>query len=133
MAQRGTEAARPQEQNPAQVASASKTADRGNGSTGKPSEKSTESTQRMTFSSDEIAARAYQIYERDGRADGRDMDHWLQAERELREERSRGDSAAISARPEQNRAEVSPRATSPARPPRADEAPRSARRHQAAP
>ena len=133
MAQRGTEATRPQQQNPAQVASASKTADRGNGPSGKPSEKSTESTQRMSFSSDEIAARAYQIYERDGRADGRDMDHWLQAERELREERSRRGNVAMSERPEQNRGEAPSRGSAPSRPPRADEAPRSARRHQPAP
>lgn len=39
------------------------------------------------FSSDEIAERAYQIFEREGRNDGRDMEHWLQAERELRMER----------------------------------------------
>ena len=39
------------------------------------------------FSSDEIAERAYQIFEREGRMNGRDMDHWLQAERELRMER----------------------------------------------
>jgi hypothetical protein len=31
-----------------------------------------------------IAERAYQIWEREGRPHGRDMDHWLQAERELK-------------------------------------------------
>ena len=41
----------------------------------------------QVFSSDEIAQRAYQIFEREGRTDGRDMDHWLQAEQELRRER----------------------------------------------
>ena len=40
-----------------------------------------------TISTEEIAARAYEIYEREGRGDGRDMDHWLQAENELRAER----------------------------------------------
>ena len=30
-----------------------------------------------------IAARAYQLYEARGGGDGRDMDDWLQAEREL--------------------------------------------------
>jgi hypothetical protein len=33
---------------------------------------------------DEIAAQAYQIYLREGCPEGRDMDHWLQAEAELR-------------------------------------------------
>jgi len=58
-------------------------------------------------SSDEIAARAYQIFEREGRMDGRDMDHWLQAEQELRTERERT-SGKLSA----------------------ENAPRSARQHQ---
>ena len=40
------------------------------------------------FQSDDIAARAYQIFEREGRAEGRAMDHWLQAERELKNERA---------------------------------------------
>lgn len=35
----------------------------------------------------EIAARAYQIFEREGRTDGRDLEHWLQAEVELRSKR----------------------------------------------
>lgn len=33
---------------------------------------------------DEIAAQAYQIYLREGCPEGRDLDHWLQAEIELR-------------------------------------------------
>src|SRR5436305_14386860 len=41
----------------------------------------------ITPSDDEIAARAYEIYEREGRSDGKAMDHWLQAESELRAER----------------------------------------------
>jgi hypothetical protein len=43
----------------------------------------------QVFKNDQIAERAYQIFEREGRMDGRDMDHWLQAERELRTERER--------------------------------------------
>jgi hypothetical protein len=31
----------------------------------------------------EIAERAYRIWEREGRPDGRDLDHWLRAEREV--------------------------------------------------
>ena len=56
----------------------------GNGNGGAP-----ESSDTEIFSSDEIAERAYQIFEREGRMNGRDMDHWLQAERELRMERER--------------------------------------------
>ena len=33
---------------------------------------------------DEIAAHAYQIYLREGCVEGRDLDHWLKAEQELR-------------------------------------------------
>jgi hypothetical protein len=120
MARKATEAPRPQEQSSsAQVMAASNTAsERGNGSAGKP-------TRNEGFSSDEIAARAYQIYEREGRADGRDMDHWLAAERELRQERSTAVSSGDITEPgEQDRR------PSPSRPPQADEAPRSARRHQ---
>ena len=36
---------------------------------------------------DEIAQRAYAIYIREGRVDGRDMDNWLRAETELIAER----------------------------------------------
>jgi len=32
---------------------------------------------------DKIRERAYEIWDRDGRQDGRDHDYWLQAEREL--------------------------------------------------
>ena len=37
-------------------------------------------------SSDRIAARAYEIYEREGRIDGRDLENWLKAEAELKVE-----------------------------------------------
>ena len=48
-----------------------------------------------SFAPEEIAARAYDIYEREGRTDGKDMEHWLRAEEELRSERNRaGDTAA---------------------------------------
>ena len=63
------------------------------------------------FSSDEIAARAYQIFEREGRMDGRDMDHWLQAEQELRREREQRGGANANAM-------------------NAENSPRSARQHQ---
>ena len=37
------------------------------------------------LSRDEIARRAYDLYEARGAEDGRDLDDWLRAERELRE------------------------------------------------
>ena len=99
------------------MSASNRTSDRGNGSAGQQG-------QNETFNSDEIATRAYQIYEREGRTDGRDMDHWLRAERELREERSKaGTAGEIAGRLEPDRGQSS-------RPQRADEAPRSARRHQ---
>ena len=61
----------------------------------------------IQFNSDEVAQRAYQIFEREGRLDGRDMEHWLQAERELRSERERATGGV-----------------------NAQNAPRSARQHQ---
>ncbi len=42
-------------------------------------------TVEATPTDDEIARRAYQIYEARGGAHGRDVDDWLQAERELRQ------------------------------------------------
>jgi hypothetical protein len=39
---------------------------------------------------DEIAAHAYQIYLREGCVEGRDMDHWLKAEAELRARSTNG-------------------------------------------
>ena len=63
------------------------------------------------FSSEEIAERAYQIFEREGRTDGRDMEHWLQAERELRMEREKRGGANSNAM-------------------NAENTPRSARQHQ---
>jgi hypothetical protein len=37
---------------------------------------------------EEIALCAHQIWEQAGRPDGRDMEHWLQAEAQLRKSRS---------------------------------------------
>lgn len=61
-----------------------------------------------------IANRAYQIWEREGRPDGKDMDHWLQAEREVAAEgkrtaktgrtpRKTAKTAAASAKPKATR------------------------------
>jgi|SRR3954471_15871741 len=47
-------------------------------------------TTDSTPSHDEIAAQAYEIYLREGCVEGRDMDHWLRAEAELRERATNG-------------------------------------------
>jgi hypothetical protein len=41
---------------------------------------------------DRVAQRAYERYEARGRQDGGDMDDWLEAERELRQSASPGDT-----------------------------------------
>ena len=75
----------------------------------------------VSLSSDEIAARAYEIYEREGRSDGRDMDHWLRAEAELRAERQQHQSS-FEPRPEIQQRQPNPQSRR--------ELPRSARQHQ---
>lgn len=42
-----------------------------------------------TITQEEIAQRAYALYEARGREDGHDLDDWLEAERELLEQLSR--------------------------------------------
>lgn len=73
---------------------------------------------REEFSAEAIAARAYDIYEREGRVDGRDMEHWLKAEQELRAEKS------------QNRQSGAAEAAQNQTPMSRENTPRSARRHQ---
>ena len=48
-----------------------------------------ETTTPPTPPRDLIAMRAYELFLRDGAAHGRDVEHWLKAERELRERASR--------------------------------------------
>ncbi len=43
----------------------------------------------MTTTHEEISKRAREIWEREGRPEGRDKEHWLQAETELRQEAMR--------------------------------------------
>jgi hypothetical protein len=45
------------------------------------------------FEPDRIARRAYERYEARGREDGRDMEDWFEAERELRQSASSTDTA----------------------------------------
>jgi hypothetical protein len=42
-----------------------------------------------TLTAEEIAARAYALYLERGAVDGHDLDDWLDAERELRDEKRR--------------------------------------------
>jgi hypothetical protein len=44
----------------------------------------------MTIAHEQISKRAREIWEREGRPEGRDKEHWLQAEAELHEESSKG-------------------------------------------
>ena len=43
----------------------------------------------MTASYDDIARRAFEIWERNGRPEGRDQEHWDQAEKEVSEQMTR--------------------------------------------
>lgn len=45
---------------------------------------------------EQVAVRAYYLWERSGRAHGRDLDHWLQAETQLRRENGLEPRAAAS-------------------------------------
>lgn len=42
---------------------------------------------------EEIALRAYELFEHDGRAHGHDLDHWLEAERQLVQTRAQANPA----------------------------------------
>jgi hypothetical protein len=46
-------------------------------------------TSHRAPSIEDIAARAYDIYEREGRPEGRDLEHWLAAETQLLAERAK--------------------------------------------
>jgi hypothetical protein len=48
---------------------------------------------------EEIAARAQEIYELEGRVEGRALEHWMRAERELREQLSQPGGTNGSAQP----------------------------------
>lgn len=51
-----------------------------------PEQDMVQSSETSSFSNDEIAARAYRLYDLDGRMDGRDMEYWFRAEAELKAE-----------------------------------------------
>jgi hypothetical protein len=46
----------------------------------------------MMITHDQISQKAREIWEREGRPEGRDKEHWLQAEAELAQERRRTES-----------------------------------------
>ena len=50
---------------------------------------SVHNAQAMTFTHEAISKRAREIWEREGRPEGRDKEHWLQAETELRQQATR--------------------------------------------
>lgn len=50
---------------------------------------------RMTISYDDICARAFEIWDKEGRPEGKDQDHWLRAEAELRKEGLKSQKGAI--------------------------------------
>jgi hypothetical protein len=52
---------------------------------------------------DQIAQRAYELWERDGRPDGKATDHWLQAEAMLRSSQPAGAPARTSETPKTSR------------------------------
>jgi hypothetical protein len=73
---------------PTSTPSAAKT---GRGKNGNPSRRPSEEPNSGTYSgaeraaptADQIAQRAYEIYEREGRQEGHDLENWLAAEAEL--------------------------------------------------
>lgn len=48
---------------------------------------------------EEIAARAQEIYEQEGRLEGHSLKHWMRAERELRAQLSQADGSNGQVRP----------------------------------
>jgi hypothetical protein len=65
---------------------------------------------------DRIRKRAYELWEAEGRPEGREVDHWLQAAQEVSEEVS-GETSAVARRPRTPRSAstaASPAARTPA-------------------
>lgn len=62
----------------------------------KRTSKSRSASQSREISHDSIAERAYHLWERDGRPQGRDQTHWYDAERELRDASDPAESRSAS-------------------------------------
>ncbi len=52
----------------------------------KPAKTKTAATPRQEITPEAIAARAYTLWEKDGRPNGRDAEYWFQAESQLKQE-----------------------------------------------
>jgi hypothetical protein len=48
----------------------------------------------MEMESDQIAQKAFEIWEREGRPQGRDQEHWFEAENEIRRNGAKSPAAA---------------------------------------
>jgi hypothetical protein len=74
----------------------------------------TDSTSAPTH--EQIAARAYEIFVERGRPQGRDLDHWLEAEAQLRASiHANGGTAAIRANQSNGRSQTTARVSARAR------------------
>jgi len=63
------------------------------GDEGKQQRQGRKKAETVELSREEIAERAFAIHLKQGAEHGRDLEDWLQAERELREERENGKTA----------------------------------------
>jgi hypothetical protein len=54
----------------------------------------------MTIGTEEVQHRAYLIWEREGRPDGRALEHWVQAETELSQKNAEAVELSVSVPPE---------------------------------
>lgn len=70
---------------------------------------------RTTPTHEQIAARAYQIFVERGQPQGRDLDHWLEAEAQLRAAGQAGGSTGIEATHGNSRSQSSTRSATRAR------------------
>ncbi|HLX68620.1 MAG TPA: DUF2934 domain-containing protein [Verrucomicrobiae bacterium] len=64
---------------------------------------------------EQISARAYDIFIERGRPEGRDLDHWLEAEAQLRASAQDGNGSKTTAAPGNGRSQASTRTPSRAR------------------
>lgn len=69
-------------------------------------EPSAEQNNQDRPSPEEIAARAYAYYDKDGRVDGRDTEYWLRAEADLIAERQNGQTKSAPRAASRNRKSV---------------------------
>ena len=54
-----------------------------------PQETTRQTTQSSADHQEQIRLRAYELYEQRGREDGRDLEHWLQAESEVAQKKAK--------------------------------------------